>query len=74
MTNVEKLKKLRVYRKFVRNLKVSLKEAGLPELDNVNTYINSQDTEVLILAQFIWIKTPEGHEFWEGINEKFIAL
>ena len=74
MTNVQKLKKLRVYRKFVRNLKASFKEFGLPKLNNVDTYINSKDTEVLMWAQFIWLRTPEGRDFWEGINEKFIAL
>lgn len=74
MTNVQKLKKLRVYRKFVRNLKASREEARLPKLNNVDTHIDSKDIKTLMWAQFIWLNTPEGHDFWEGINEKFIAL
>lgn len=74
MTNVQKLKKLQVYRKFVRNLKASFKEFGWPELNNVDTYINSKNTEELMWAQFIWLNTPEGHDFWERINEEFLAI
>jgi len=74
MTNVEKLKKLRVYGKFVRNMNVSLKEWRLEKPKNVQEYIDSKMPEYLVSCSFVWRQTPEGHDFWEDINEKFSAL
>ena len=74
MTNVQKLKKLRVYRKFVSNLKTNRGENGLRELNNVDTYIDSKNIEVLMWVSFVWINTPEGHDFWEEISIKILDL
>ena len=74
MTNVQKLKKLRVYRKFVRNLKAGPVKGGLRESNNVDRYIDSKDIGRLMWSSFIWDNTPEGRDFWAGITPKLIAL
>jgi hypothetical protein len=74
MTNVEKLKKLRVYGKFVRNMNAGRKKVGLKRPINVQAHINSKKSEFLVLCSFIWEQTPEGDDYWEDIYEKFSAL
>lgn len=74
MTNVQKLKKLRVYGRFVRNLNANYTEGGLGNLNDVQLYINSKQPEDLMWGSFIWNDTPEGCLFWEGILQKFMAL
>lgn len=74
MTNVQKLKKLRVYGKFVRNLKASRKEDGVRELGNVDAYIDSKEPDHFLWSSFVWHSTPEGQAFWMKISQKLIAL
>lgn len=74
MTNVQKLKKLRVYGRFVRNLNANRKKHGFEKPNDMQLYINSKHPEKLMWGSFIWDGTPEGQFFWEGIAQKFMAL
>ena len=74
MTNTEKLKKLRVYSKFMRNFKANWREVGLRELNNVDTYIDSEETDEFLWSSFVWANTPEGQNFWIKIYQKLLAL
>ena len=59
----QKLKKLGVKKKFVKNLKIQ----GVyrePYIDHIN---NEPDFEQFVLAAFIWGGTPEGYDFWDKI-------
>lgn len=71
MTNVQKLKKLRVYSKFMRNMKNSF--AGT--LVTVHyKQINAIPERILISIAFKWCETTEGYFFWDDIDKKFMAL
>jgi len=54
------LKKHRVYKKYMSNLR----ESG-----QTVEYMKAAPAVGLISWAFVWRKTPEGHEFWEGLDD-----
>ena len=69
MTNVEKLKELGVYEKFVHNLKTLESSDYIGWSLDVDEYINNQHPTDLIAGSFIWRESPEKHIFWRNIEE-----
>lgn len=54
------LKKHRVYKKYMSNLKESGRTVKtIKEIGAVG----------LISSAFVWRKTPEGHEFWRNLDD-----
>jgi hypothetical protein len=60
---VAQLKQLRLYTKFIKNVRAYRK---------CNPSVNSPDlstdsTLSVLWAAFVWNNTPEGHDFWENV-------
>ena len=60
----EKLKRLRVKKKFLTNLKNRYEDNLGPILELLNNRI---DWYNFIIAAFVWENTPEHHDFWSKI-------
>ena len=63
--NIERLKKLRVYSKWRRNVLRLRKRTDVDRL--LSDY---DDFEDLILSSFIHIHTPEGCDFWQQVAKR----
>lgn len=56
------LKKHKVYRKYMRNLKND--DITLQEIQRIHD-------SLYLASAFTWRKTPEGHEFWLNLHMKW---
>lgn len=74
MTNVQKLKELGVYEKYLHNLKFFLHEPLFDSLGDIDSYLNAVRPDWVVANAFSWGETPEGHGFWSDIDKKFMAL
>ena len=63
----EGLKELKVLSKFKKNCIKSLGKEDCEE--DLSSYIDSG-----IAGSFTWAETPEGHKFWENIDNKLTDL
>lgn len=65
----DKLKKLRVYGKFVKNWETDPTNRKSPEA--MLAHSNRQTTfRGFIIESFIWEYTPEKNKFWSNISNK----
>lgn len=64
-----------VYRSFINNMINEMKNEGYFELKDtcIIAHIQSITTlkTLLISCSFFWYKTPEGHSFWNHIEESW---
>jgi predicted CopG family antitoxin len=64
-----KLKKLKVKRRFVRNLRASV-ETKKNNIELAVNVLNGYDNfELFCIQAFSWGRTSEGVEFWQEISE-----
>jgi hypothetical protein len=66
----EKLKKLKIKTKFVKNLK----NPQWSFMDMIDSYKqkfeNATSWKTFVVYSFRWERTPEGHLYWERISNK----
>lgn len=61
----EKLKRLKIKTRFIKNIKTLNESKYLVMRESLNN--NSFDWHALISEAFTWNGSPEGHRFWSNI-------
>ena len=60
----EKLKRLRIKGKFIRNIKNG---SGKAWIQRCKLCDEEPSWYSFIVGAFVWVRTPEGHRFWSNI-------
>ena len=74
---VKFLKDNNIYWKFINNLYVAMRENKWgygTYWNSIETFCQDVNVHKYIARAFVWVKTPEGNDFWRYYNEKWEKL